>query len=325
MVTVKLLSYSFEWLAEKLIPAAAMKRQHFDVSPTSSSGSLKPSFAGAGSGSSDGRIKPDAEELHMPYAPPDQSLYHMHGADASYAPQQQQQQRSDRGAYVPFSTSHPYQSYADYARPVGYSGQFHQMPRGGHHAVYDSQDRRECPQTLQQYPRKSHRPMSPQITPPRYATGPPQAQHGYYTSAGMQMRVPVLNPMPPVQFPYPRGWPQWGEYPLPHEEKDEHEEKVVTTGHWSRKEEAILLTLVQSMVNYELKVIAQAAWDCNIHRNSRAVDKKLKRLIHYQTWKDRSKDEVLKTIKKTLAESTYKLTETESSLVKDVIEKYTQK
>lgn len=298
-----------------------MKRQHYDVSPTANTGRLK-TTSGASRDGSDGRRNLELEDPHLHYAQMEPPMYPMHGAEGSYAPQQ-----PGHGAYIPFAASHPYPNpnYAEF-RPVSFSGPLHSVPRGSH-GSYEIHDRRDPPQTMQQYPRKSHRPMSPQVAPPHYAqhtARAPGSAPPYYANPSLPVQMPMINPLP-VQFPYPRNWSQWPEYRPFGEEKDEDEEKVVTTGHWSRKEEAILLTLVQSMVNYELKVIAQAAWDCNIHRNSRAVDKKLKRLIHYQTWKDRSKDEVLRTIEKTLAESTYKLTDAESSLVKDVIEKYTQK
>lgn len=133
-----------------------------------------------------------------------------------------------------------------------------------------------------------------------------------YPGSHMPVPLPLMGPLSMRFGPY--GYDPGFE-----------EEKVVTTGHWSRKEECILLTIVKSMLEYELKVIAQAAWDCNIHRNSRAVDKKLKRLIHYQTWKDRSHEPVLERIDAILKDSTYKLTESESKLVQSVITKYSRR
>lgn len=100
------------------------------------------------------------------------------------------------------------------------------------------------------------------------------------------------------------------------------DEKIVTTGHWSNREECILLTLVRSMVNHELKIIAQAAWECKVHRNSRAVDKKLKRLINYKTWKDRNHESVLTTVDSCLKQSSYKLSKAETEMINRVIAKY---
>mmetsp|Transcript_5148 Transcript_5148/g.10663 ORF Transcript_5148/g.10663 Transcript_5148/m.10663 type:complete len:662 (-) Transcript_5148:435-2420(-) len=58
-------------------------------------------------------------------------------------------------------------------------------------------------------------------------------------------------------------------------------------GKWDIEEEILLLHVVYCFLDRELKDIAVIAFDCGISRSSRAIDKKLKRVVPFEKWKKR--------------------------------------
>lgn len=76
-------------------------------------------------------------------------------------------------------------------------------------------------------------------------------------------------------------------YTLDVETKPKNRVKMMT-GQWTAKEEKILLELTKHLAQCELKVIASACQECGVLRGTRAIDKKLKRMIGFSSWKDRT-------------------------------------
>ncbi|GBG28809.1 Hypothetical Protein FCC1311_050302 [Hondaea fermentalgiana] len=58
-------------------------------------------------------------------------------------------------------------------------------------------------------------------------------------------------------------------------------------GKWNIEEEILLLHVVYCFIDRELKDIAVIAYHCGISRSSRAIDKKLKRVVYFEKWKKR--------------------------------------
>jgi len=101
------------------------------------------------------------------------------------------------------------------------------------------------------------------------------------------------------------------------------EEADKSTGQWSKQEECVLLHLVKGMVSCELKMIAKAAKACRIHRQPRAVDKKLKRLIGFKNWKTRDQKNILSEVYKVIQNKEfYKLSKEREQMVEDAIRKF---
>ena len=111
-------------------------------------------------------------------------------------------------------------------------------------------------------------------------------------------------------------------------EKDAKTGKTVQvqfTGQWAVSEEAILLRLTTGMIQCELKTIAEAAQKCGIERGVRAIDKKLKRLIDFKSWKDRNPEQVVEKVAKLMLRDVegYKLKPDKMEQIEKTIKEFT--
>ncbi len=72
--------------------------------------------------------------------------------------------------------------------------------------------------------------------------------------------------------------------------RPEPEDDTVTykQGKWEEREERLLAHIVYCFSSRELKDIAKVANACGIIRNSRAIDKKLKRMVNFTNWRARN-------------------------------------
>eukprot|EP00516_Mucochytrium_quahogii_P001209 CAMPEP_0203759656 /NCGR_PEP_ID=MMETSP0098-20131031/12759_1 /ASSEMBLY_ACC=CAM_ASM_000208 /TAXON_ID=96639 /ORGANISM=" , Strain NY0313808BC1" /LENGTH=252 /DNA_ID=CAMNT_0050652761 /DNA_START=2524 /DNA_END=3282 /DNA_ORIENTATION=- len=71
----------------------------------------------------------------------------------------------------------------------------------------------------------------------------------------------------------------------------------LTTGSWLFSEDRLLMHIIYGYVAYDLKTIAEVAWKCGIRRTRRAVDKKVKRILRFEKWRNRKINETKLTLK----------------------------
>mmetsp|Transcript_18431 Transcript_18431/g.29996 ORF Transcript_18431/g.29996 Transcript_18431/m.29996 type:complete len:289 (-) Transcript_18431:1185-2051(-) len=60
------------------------------------------------------------------------------------------------------------------------------------------------------------------------------------------------------------------------------------TGAWLPHEDKVLHHIIYAFASFELKIIAEVAWKCGIHRPRRAIDKKVKRILRFDKWRERN-------------------------------------
>lgn len=78
-----------------------------------------------------------------------------------------------------------------------------------------------------------------------------------------------------------------GNGPLVRPEPEEDDTVEYKQGKWEEHEERLLAHIVYCFSSRELKDIAKVANSCGIIRNSRAIDKKLKRMVNFGNWRAR--------------------------------------
>jgi hypothetical protein len=61
---------------------------------------------------------------------------------------------------------------------------------------------------------------------------------------------------------------------------------------WTPLEERVTLHLVYYFCDKDLRTISALAQKCDVHRSTRAIDKKLKRIVFFDKWHNRSQEEI---------------------------------
>jgi hypothetical protein len=61
---------------------------------------------------------------------------------------------------------------------------------------------------------------------------------------------------------------------------------------WTPLEERVMLHLVYSFCDRDLRTISALSQKCDLHRSTRAIDKKLKRIVFFDKWHSRSQDNI---------------------------------
>ncbi|GBG33059.1 Hypothetical Protein FCC1311_092832 [Hondaea fermentalgiana] len=80
---------------------------------------------------------------------------------------------------------------------------------------------------------------------------------------------------------------------------------AVTTGPWRLEEEKLLLHIMYTFIDAELRTMAVVAWKCGIHRPKRAIDKKIKRTLRFSKWRERDIPSAQSEILRLLREKTF--------------------
>eukprot|EP00516_Mucochytrium_quahogii_P009040 CAMPEP_0203783170 /NCGR_PEP_ID=MMETSP0099_2-20121227/11523_1 /ASSEMBLY_ACC=CAM_ASM_000209 /TAXON_ID=96639 /ORGANISM=" , Strain NY0313808BC1" /LENGTH=240 /DNA_ID=CAMNT_0050684999 /DNA_START=1294 /DNA_END=2013 /DNA_ORIENTATION=- len=58
-------------------------------------------------------------------------------------------------------------------------------------------------------------------------------------------------------------------------------------GIWLEHEDRLLLHIMYALTSAELRTMAAFAWKCGVRRPRRAIEKKIKRTLHFGKWRDR--------------------------------------
>eukprot|EP00514_Thraustochytrium_sp_LLF1b_P000114 CAMPEP_0184523958 /NCGR_PEP_ID=MMETSP0198_2-20121128/9209_1 /TAXON_ID=1112570 /ORGANISM="Thraustochytrium sp., Strain LLF1b" /LENGTH=258 /DNA_ID=CAMNT_0026915119 /DNA_START=392 /DNA_END=1168 /DNA_ORIENTATION=- len=80
---------------------------------------------------------------------------------------------------------------------------------------------------------------------------------------------------------------------------------VYEIGRWPGEDIRLLLEIARAYVDEELKTIGDIAVYCGIKRPSRAIDKQLKRILDYERWIMRDRDNLIRQISNRLSSGNY--------------------
>eukprot|EP00516_Mucochytrium_quahogii_P008015 CAMPEP_0203747082 /NCGR_PEP_ID=MMETSP0098-20131031/2336_1 /ASSEMBLY_ACC=CAM_ASM_000208 /TAXON_ID=96639 /ORGANISM=" , Strain NY0313808BC1" /LENGTH=408 /DNA_ID=CAMNT_0050635399 /DNA_START=236 /DNA_END=1462 /DNA_ORIENTATION=- len=87
---------------------------------------------------------------------------------------------------------------------------------------------------------------------------------------------------------------------------------------WQEIEERMILHFVYHFVDKDLKTISQIAQKCDIQRSTRAIDKKLKRLLNFEKWNTRVQADIQSTIQRICKEQEVDLSHSDIARIEAV-------